>query len=62
LAPILTLTNFELLIDVECDANGVVIGVSLTQSKRPLAYFSEKLNGSRLNYFISGKEFCALVL
>ena len=38
-----------------------LIGVVATQGKRPLAYFSEKLNGSRLNYSTYDKEFYAIV-
>jgi len=35
--------------------------VILTQSKRPLAYFSEKLSGLRLNYSTYDKKFYAIV-
>ena len=33
----------------------------LTQEKRPIAYFSEKLSGAQLNYPIYNKELYALV-
>jgi len=48
--PILALPNFELLFKVECNPSGVGIYAVPTQVERPLTYFSEKLNGSRLNY------------
>jgi len=55
---ILALSNFELLFEVECHASGVGIRAVLTQFKHLLVYFSEKLNGSRLNYFTYDKCHC----
>jgi len=39
-APVLTVTNFDDLFEVERDASGVEIRAILIESKNPIAYFS----------------------
>jgi hypothetical protein len=60
-APLLVLPDFEVPFELHCDVTKVGIRVVLRQGGKPVAFFSEKLSGSRFNYSTYDVEFYALV-
>ena len=60
-APLLQLPDFGKTFELECDASGIRIGGVLIQKGKLVAYFSEKLSGSSLNYSTYDKELYTLV-
>lgn len=60
-APILTLSNFNKLFEVECHTNGLSVRDVLLQERRPIAYFSEKLGGAKLDFSNYDRDFYAIV-
>jgi len=52
---------FTKAFEVECHPSGISIEAVLIQDKRPIVYFSEKLNKTTLNYPTYDKELYVLV-
>jgi hypothetical protein len=59
--PVLVFLDFSKTFQVRCDASGFTVGAVLSQDNRPIAYFSEKLNETKMKYSTYDKEFYAII-
>ena len=59
--PVLVLQDFSKIFQVRCDASGFAVGAILSQDNRPIAYFSKKLNETKMKYSTYDKEFYAVI-
>jgi hypothetical protein len=58
---VLVLPDFSKTFQVRCDASGFAVGAVLSQDNRLIAYFSEKMNETKMTYSTYYKEFYAVI-
>ncbi|KAA0062470.1 Ty3/gypsy retrotransposon protein [Cucumis melo var. makuwa] len=59
---VLALPNFQLPFEVETNASGFDLGAVLSQNRRPIAYFSQKLSSTAREKSVYERELMAIVL
>ena len=57
----LQVRDFEKVFELDTEASIIGIGGVLSQTGKPIAFFSEKLNGAKLKYCTYDLEFYAIV-